>query len=801
MLSPRWRKVARDLANNKSRALLVMLSIAVGVFAIGTIAGARAILSTGMQESYRNVHPAAAMLYTIDPFDEGVLDAVRSLDEVDAAEGRYILSVRLQTGADEWRNLQLFALADYADIRIHTVQPVTGAWPPPPHSLLIERDTLNFIDAAVGDTWQIETPSGKIRSLPVAGVAHEMPIFPSRLAGIAYGYITFDTLAWLGVPYSFNEVLFVAHDQSTPASVQVAINRVQDRLEENGIRLRGMFVPITPNRHDGQDIIDALLVVLGVLGLLVLFLSGFLVVNTMAALLAQQTRQIGVMKTIGARPHQLIAMYLSMTLVFGVAATVLALPFSNLAARALAQFALDQINFTVADFSIPSSVYTLQAGVGLLSPLLAALYPVLAGTRISVRAAIVPTVDSGSQSVRLIDRCIQALPAALVRRISRPLLLSLRNTFRRPGRIALTLSTLALGSAIFIAVFSVRASTVRTFTEAARYWQYDVEVTLARPLRLDRIARTALQVPGVAAVESWGLYNTRRVRADGSESSAVLMLAPPTASALLDPILVQGRWLLPADENAIVIDTDLLKREPEIKLGDSIRFKIGGRDVAWQVVGVVKGQFRGAPVVYVNYPYFSTHAVRQFERANRVVIVAEQSDPAYQSLVAGAVEQAFKQSGIDVSLTETVSEIRARVEEQFNIVIVFLVLMATMMAVVGGCGLAGTMSINVLERTREIGVMRAIGASNRAVGQIILGEGLVIGLLSWGIGALLAWPLSQFLSNAVGIAMAKAALSYTFSPLGLFVWLVAVIILSAVATFLPAWSAARLTVREVLASE
>jgi putative ABC transport system permease protein len=107
----------------------------------------------------------------------------------------------------------------------------------------------------------------------------------------------------------------------------------------------------------------------------------------------------------------------------------------------------------------------------------------------------------------------------------------------------------------------------------------------------------------------------------------------------------------------------------------------------------------------------------------------------------------------------------------------------------------------VLERTREIGVMRAIGASNASVRQIFIVEGNIIGILSWVLGVILAYPVSKLLSDAVGRQFLSTPLDYTFSMSGVLIWLVVVIVLSALASFLPAWNASRLTVREVLAYE
>jgi putative ABC transport system permease protein len=127
--------------------------------------------------------------------------------------------------------------------------------------------------------------------------------------------------------------------------------------------------------------------------------------------------------------------------------------------------------------------------------------------------------------------------------------------------------------------------------------------------------------------------------------------------------------------------------------------------------------------------------------------------------------------------------------------------MAILLAVVGAIGLMGTMSLNVLERTREIGVMRAIGASDGAILKIVIVEGVLIGLMSWLLGTMLALPLSRLLSDSVGVSIFQTPLSYTFSLGGVELWLGLVVILAALASFWPARNASRVTVRDVLAYE
>ena len=217
-------------------------------------------------------------------------------------------------------------------------------------------------------------------------------------------------------------------------------------------------------------------------------------------------------------------------------------------------------------------------------------------------------------------------------------------------------------------------------------------------------------------------------------------------------------------------------------------------------MGIKIGTVLTGRIAYANRPYFA-EVVRFVGRTGRVQIVAERHDAPYQVALAKTIKNHFDQLGIQVSSTDTISSIRDNVEYQFNIIVVLLLIMAVLLAVVGGLGLMGTMSINVLERTREIGVMRALGATDNAVLKIVMIEGLLIGGFSWMIGGLLSLPLSRMLSNLVGESFLDSPLSYIFSISGALLWLGLVLILAALASFLPAWNASRLTVQAVLAYE
>src|SRR5690349_8685391 len=104
MLSPRWRKILGDMWSYKIRTAIVVLSIAVGVFAVGMIAGTQVILTRDMQASYLAIDPPAAIL-GMSPFDDELVQTIRRMPEIDEADGSSGISVRLSVGPDTWRTL------------------------------------------------------------------------------------------------------------------------------------------------------------------------------------------------------------------------------------------------------------------------------------------------------------------------------------------------------------------------------------------------------------------------------------------------------------------------------------------------------------------------------------------------------------------------------------------------------------------------------------------------------------------------------------------------------------------------
>jgi putative ABC transport system permease protein len=790
---PRWRKVLRDIWSNKTRTLLVVFSIAAGIFAIGTINATQIILAHDLDAVYATIDPPSAVI-GVSPFKEDVLDAIRAMPEVKDADARRAISVRVKTGAEEWNDMNLYAVRDYHDIRVDKILPQVGAWPPPDKQMLIERQSLALINARLGDTVTIELPDGKRRSLPIVGTTHHLLLAPAKFTGVAYAYVNMDTLEWLGVTREFTALNFIVKENDRDKDhIERVAEKVRRKIENSGRTVFTTFVP-TPGKHPASDAIEPLLLVLSALSYMTLLMSGFLVINTINALLGQQLKQIGIMKSIGALSRQLIGIYIVMIIVFGLLALAIAIPLGALGAYALTHYVGGLVNFEIVSSSLQPQVLLLQFVFGLLVPLLAALIPIISGVTVSVREAIYSETQVAGFGNGLVDQILHR-----VRGLPAPLLLALRNSVRAKARLALTLTTLVIGGAAFIGVYSVRASLLQTLDNAIRYRDYDAEIRFSRPYRLEAVTQVAESVDGVDWVEGWGFTVGRRIRDDDTESGSIQIFAPPADTRMIKPTILSGRWLLPDDANAVVINTDLLRDETDIKVGDEITLKINAKEKTYRVVGITRGILAGA-YAYINYPYYSAQVAGESGRVGILQIRFKGHDPDMHARVTQTLESTFKADYSVSSIRPTPNAVRS-VREQFNILIVFLFIMAAIVGVVSALGLSGAMSMNVLERTREIGVMRSLGASDMSVLMVFLLEGIFIGVTSWIGGSIFAYPLSVVLSNQVGNSLVRAPLLYIFPPEGVALWLFGSIVLATLATFAPAHRASMLSVREVLAYE
>jgi len=383
--------------------------------------------------------------------------------------------------------------------------------------------------------------------------------------------------------------------------------------------------------------------------------------------------------------------------------------------------------------------------------------------------------------------------------LSRPFIVSMRNTFRRKGRLMLTLFTLTLGGAIFIAVLNAQVALERKVERLGEYFLADVNLDFAIPYRIEQIKREALAMPGVESVEVW-TSTSAEFQIDGVPARNITILALPADSRLVSPVLLQGRWLLPDDAKAITVNDAFWGDYPDLGVGDTLRLKIAGDEDDWTIVGIFQYTGMDDLFAYANYNQVA-QLLGASRHASMYRVVTTDHSLAFQQRVSEQLDSHFRTLGYRVSKVEAGNSFAASVTGILGILTAVLVIMALLTALVGSIGLAGTMSMNVLERTREIGVLRAIGAHNGIVFKLVLSEGVLIGLISYVLGAALSFPITNLLSNVISESIFNSPADPAFTVQGFVSWLAVVLVLSVLASIIPARNATRLTIREVLAYE
>lgn len=792
-----FRKVWRDLWLNKGRTFMVIMSISVGVMAVGMVVSGNTLVLGQMRQSHIESNPAHAILWLRGAVDEDMVRSLERLPGVDGIEGYSDSNIHWKTAlSDEWQDGHIIS---YADLENQTYDRMTlkdGAWPEK-KNIGVEAAHIDSYNApGIGGTVYFEINEHP-RAYTVNGVMHNPWEFPLPFSQYAAFYVTQDDFTRIAGFYGFN-VLQITVPQYSEDNVQQAIDDINDKLEPQGASV-AWFEILHPEDHFLQDMINGVGMVLTVMAVASLGLSVMLVINTINALIAQQIPQIGIMKAIGTTRGQITTMYLSAIFVYGFLSLVIAVPIGAYAGNALAQWMLYLLNVPVPAFEILPGVFLLQTLVGLLTPLLAGLAPVLQGVAIPAARAISQTgLGRGQYGRHLIDRLISG-----IRGIPVLAALSLRNTFRRPGRVLLTLLTLTISGAFFIMILSTQYSFERTIDSIFAGFGYEVEIDFDYYQRIDEVIPMIESRPNVKNAEMW-VFRTANTKVPGASGPGseyeVFVRGVPSDSPIFKPQLTAGRMLDPADGKAILLNQKLAGKMG-VGVGEEIIIDLPDvGETRWTVVGLVFDlNGRDQNTAFANIETLNK-ALNNVGRAAVVMIQGTDQSLATQKAIEADIIETFKGKGIEIAYSEVSTESRNNASAQFGILTQLLMFMTILMAIVGSMGLSGTLSINVIERRREIGMMRAVGASSRDVGFVFTGESLMLGLISW----LLALPIGLSAGPAFVLTLGQVIefpAEYHPALHGVWIWLLAVIVLSIIASWVPARRATRISVNESLAYE
>jgi putative ABC transport system permease protein len=795
-----WHKVWFDLWHNKTRTLLAVLSIAAGVFAVGAMFGMADMMSSEMDRSHRSVAPPHINVILSAPVARDTLLNLRNIPGVEDVEPYNSLSVlyKLQP-QDAWRQGIVQMRDDFAHQKYELVQLRAGDWPSDKNDLAIERMVANYDGLGIGDTVTFKIGSSE-RTLAFTSLIRHPFVPPPQFQDLAFFFMSAEGLQRFGIADgTFNNVFVRVTPYSSDHAKDVA-SAIKDKLGKQNIRVAA-FTYQDPDRHWGRAFMDGFNLVQELLAVIAVIMSAVLVYNTLTNLTTQQTDQIGILKAIGGRTSTIIGVYLISAFVYGLLALVVALPLGMLVAFGVTRYFLDLFNIDFTQFQFSRLAVTLQILAALAAPLLAGLPPILQGARITVRQAIASYGIGGSYRSNPVDRLIERIGGRL---LSAPYATALGNLLRRKGRLLMTEIVLVTAGTAFLMVMSLNSSISLTLDNLFAQRRYDTVIQFRQNERLEQVRSLARRVSGITdselhLVQSAGLFVEGQLVREAGVGTSIEGI--PIGSDFFEPLIVSGRWFLPGDGRVVVLTRDVAEKN-DISIGDVVTLDLGelGKD-KWTVVGTYDPVFAGAfssDTIYA--PAGGLYrATKKYNQGTLLYLRTSQKDAAFTSEVTTELKRFYDDRGLKVVQSLTQAEQRQTNDFQFGIVVYMMLALSVIVALVGGIALMGALSIGVIERTKEIGVLRAVGARSRTILGIFIMEGMLQGVLSWLVALPVSWFASPLLARALGIAMFGATLDYQFNWQAVGLWFVFIVAISAAASILPANTATRISVRDSLA--
>ena len=377
--------------------------------------------------------------------------------------------------------------------------------------------------------------------------------------------------------------------------------------------------------------------------------------------------------------------------------------------------------------------------------------------------------------------------------------MALRNTLRRKKRLTVTVISMALGVAICDTGFNVQQSVKDDFlSDVNNSMKHDVQVVLINQIRKEEALKYFKGIDNISRIETWnggrGAMQSMVIATDEGVENVAL----PYNTDLVGFRSITGHWLNSPTEPQIVMNQEaaILYNHPAIGSYQTISIK--GKELKAKLVGIVDEAEK--PKVYMDEHLYD-NAANPSRYINSLMFVAK--DRSYDKVIAlkRDIEKAIAPSDLHVLFVLMQAERVKIIYDHLYIVLVTLIFFASLVLVVSAMGMASATSINIMERTREIGVLRAIGATPKIIHNLFVTEGMIVSVASIIVGLLLSWPLSIIAAKFFGKLMLDVELRPTFSGTGLVITLVATLVFGWLSSRIPGRRAVNVSTREALMYE
>jgi len=737
----RWRKVLGDLRAQRLSFALIALVLVLGAAGVVAALDAKAILAREIAASFEMAQAPDVVLW-FDRVEPRMLAEIAAREDVSGAAARRVVYTRVAAADGTWLPMRLTLLRDIASQQVGAVHRHGGPPPGNERGIWIEQSGASLLAAGAGEQLRLRTPTGEVATLPVAGFVHDAGVAPSTQERLVYAYATPESAAALGQNPELDEVVVRTRFRGDAGDAARFGDELAAALKAGG--WKALRVEPLASAHPHAPLMNAMLRVLGVLAAIAFACSAALAGFLVSAWMKREARQVGIMKAMGARRHQVALQYTLIAGLLALLVAALSLPLGAALGDLVVKHYVVALNIDALRHDVPAALSLEEAAVALGIVILAMAWPIARASRMSVREAI---QDAGI-----------AAPLGAGARLARPLAVpgnvrwtfALRNTLRRPFRLVLILLALSSGGALLLTTHSNYDSLMRVIDASLASQGHDIEVVMTRAFPAAQLQSAALRAPGVRIAEAWRRASTRLETgtATAGESKRVALVGYPPETRLFKLPVVEGRVPGAGAMDEVLITRTVQEAIPDLVVGSVVELPFRDRRARVRVTGLVEEI--GTPTIYCGFATFE--AVTGSGDAS--TLLRARADDGHLESVARALDQALLDARMVPGQLITRAMFRDALDEHFKVVGEVLRMVALAAALVGAVVLAASTGFNVLERMREIGIVRALGATPRAIAALFVVEGVAVAL----VAALLAIALSIALTLALNEAAARTLL-------------------------------------------
>ncbi|MGL5434475.1 MAG: FtsX-like permease family protein [Lachnospiraceae bacterium] len=786
-----FKKALRDLFQNKARFITALLAIIMGSVVFGSITFAYSIMSNEIITVFSTTNPASGTLL-VNHIDDRLLELTRDFEGITDFEIKAAYELRMEKPDGTTKSLLLFSAPDLAAMHINTLKYIEGTATPGPGEVLLEADSLGVAALGIGDALPIRLPDGTIQNYTVTGTLNDLSQHPPSMHNQVYAYVSEETLSGMGL--GMNSIdYFVTNDYYDRDNILQITTDYIHMLEENGYSVVSANISNTPGVSIHLAEYEGALFIFQVFSVLAFVFGCVIMSSLFSTMLAGQVRQIGILKSMGARTRNIRTAYMGAASLLVLLNLAVSLPLSMVVGRLLSYFLLRLGNMYLTVFSVPVYLYLLFAKLVLLVPLLLSYLPVRRGLSVSVKDALRDYgVQAGTQVAK--KRNI-----GLITRLPRPLMLSLRSALEHRRRFIMNIAMLTLGGLLFVSIMGTIVSINTALSDNMKARHFDYQFTSSSYTDSDKIDRALTGISEIVdSYEVWGETTGKLIYPDGNTGNLYGLTAMSYDTTIYCPEIMEGRWLQAGDINAVVVSFEFLNKKP-YSLGDTVAFQFGSTTHEMKIVGIVKEI--GSQSIYMERGGFERLVPAQAQRSSVPIATAPQD--RRMRLVYHELEEYLGSTEVSVVQSETKAERYNILKSHYTTTLVSFLTVAIMAVCVAGFGLASTMNLQVAERTQEIGIMKSMGAGDKQIKSIIRAESTFVCLASWVVSLILALPVLFFGIHYIGVYVLEIplALSGVALAVSMLAWLLFTWLVGCFASRSSGKRAARMTVRAALVQE